>query len=196
MMYKERAEKVLKVLHVFQDEGAAAVLFPGDINLQANIETAYHDFHKLPKSLRIFMQSFPHKLWIGEKIVSVYNVAAQDKGGGILVVGERALYLLGRQYDWLVFSYLQIRAMYVTQDALEIEFQGGEGTEAFYFDDENRKEQAFAQLQEAWEREQHRWQVDTCCEHCDFHVREELSAATYHTCPRCNRQLVRKINDT
>lgn len=195
LIYKERADKVLKVLTICRDAGAAAVLFAPDMQLNASINTIYRDFHKLPKDTQIFLQSFPHKLWIGENITGVYTVLTQDKGKGLLVVGEHALYFLGRQYDWLAVSYHQLQGIYLTHEALEIEYLGSEATELFYSDDNHYLEAAFAQLQNARKRAQRRWRVDTHCAACGFSAREGLFAAVYDACLQCGQPLLRKIND-
>lgn len=193
ILYKEKAEKLLNVLAVCQETGAAAILFANEVNVEPHINEIYRGFAKLPDDLQIFLQSFPHKLWIGENIAGVYTVQTQDKGSGALVVGEHALYFVGRQYDWLVVSYLQVQAVYESSDALEIEYQGGQPAEVFYFSDKHSLEQAFAQLRQAWELNRRRWQVETHCVQCGVHNREMLFNTKQVKCPQCGQQLVRKI---
>lgn len=195
MIYKGKAETVLQALTVFQDAGAAAILCTEDMNPHVQINEVYVDFYKLPTDLQIFMKAVPHRLWMGENIAGIYPVVTRETGSGALAVGEHALYFVGKQYDWLVVAYHQIQGMYVAQEAIEIEYHGGENTELFYFDNTDRLEEVFAQLQKAIEREQRRWQVEALCTCCSFHGTEGLFTNRPEACPQCRKPLMRKITD-
>lgn len=192
LVYKEKADKVLKVMAACRDAGAAVILVTADTDMNRHIKDAFPGFHKLSEDLRIFLPAFPNKLWIGENIAGIYGVTTQDKGAGALVVGEHALYFVGRKYDWLAVSYQQIKDIFLSEDAVEVEYHGCDNTELFYFADNDDLEQAFTQLKKTSQSEQGRWQVDAHCSQCNFHSRDWLKAAKTG-CPQCGRELVCEI---